>query len=342
MTQRWRLADIDAAAAAIRSGDVVAFPTETVYGAGANALSDTAVKRIFDAKGRPSDNPLIVHVPDADAARRLVAIDNDAVERDFSALASAFWPGPLTIVLRHAAPLSPLVTAGLDTVGVRVPDHDHALALLRACAVPVAAPSANLSGKPSPTNADHVFRDLGGVIAGVLDGGDTGVGLESTVVDCSREPYVVLRPGGVTLDALRRVVGHDRVVAHDGTTTTAATPRAPGMKYTHYAPSIPLHYVKGDDNAAVQRYVHELQEQSRQRVAVLTPASGGDRVVAGDRLVTCGTAGDASSVARALYACLRSFEQCDDVDVIVAYGFPSDGLGQAIMNRLLKASSTIV
>eukprot|EP00474_Spongospora_subterranea_P010689 CRZ11147.1 hypothetical protein [Spongospora subterranea] len=339
VTQRWGPADIELAAAAIKSGQVVGFPTETVYGAGANAFSDIAVKRIFDAKGRPSDNPLIVHAPDFESARKLVCMATDTIENDVGLLAKAFWPGPLTIILPSNSPISPLVTAGLDTVGIRVPDHPIAHALLVSCGVPIAAPSANLSGKPSPTSAVHVLSDLDGRIAGVLDGGSTGVGLESTVIDCTSEPYTVLRPGGVTLEQLQSVLSEGRVRSgqHED---DSMTPRAPGMKYQHYAPTAPLYYVKGNPDAVRIQIAKALDQGLR--VGLLKPASKDDCLIRGVKLITCGSHDDLESIAQQLYSCLRRFDTEDSVDVIFANGFPCAGLGAAIMNRLLKASTHII
>lgn len=223
---------ISEAAALLRSGETVAFPTETVYGLGADARNTAAVEAVFAAKGRPSDNPLIVHIARREELGRLVTEVHPVAE----ALIDAFWPGPLTLVLPvRPGVLSPLVTAGLDTVGVRMPDHPVALALLRAADCPVAAPSANRSGRPSPTLAAHVLEDLAGYIGGVLDGGAAGVGLESTVVQVQPDGTVaVLRPGGITAEQLAAVTGTEAAAAKPAASSSPA-PRAPGMKYTHYA-----------------------------------------------------------------------------------------------------------
>ncbi|MEK8133105.1 L-threonylcarbamoyladenylate synthase, partial [Paenibacillus filicis] len=250
MTSLWRVdaqnpqpADLQEAAEALRRGGTIAFPTETVYGLGADARSDAAVAAVFTAKGRPSDNPLIVHIADRSQLAELTAPPEEAV----SLLMDAFWPGPLTVVLPvREGVLSPLVTAGLSTVGIRVPDHPVARALIAASGCPVAAPSANRSGRPSPTEAGHVLHDLAGRIAGIVDGGPAGVGLESTVVELRGDTLYVLRPGGVTAAQLRRVLPAGVHVQEAAESVAAAeTPRAPGMKYAHYAPRGRLTIVRG-------------------------------------------------------------------------------------------------
>lgn len=232
--------DLQAAAACLRQGKTVAFPTETVYGLGADARSTEAVDAVFAAKGRPSDNPLIVHIAHRDQLHELVTEVNETAE----ALMSAFWPGPLTLVLPvRPGAVSPRVTAGLDTVAVRMPDHPVALPLIAAAACPVAAPSANRSGRPSPTLAAHVREDLDGRIGGIVDGGPTGVGVESTVVQASDDGTVtILRPGGITAEQLFAVaarVATDPALLAEGSAgdSTSPAPRSPGMKYTHYAPA---------------------------------------------------------------------------------------------------------
>src|SRR3954465_9353791 len=224
----------------LRKNEVVALPTETVYGLGGNAESDEAVVKIFAAKGRPVDNPLIIHIADRSQLSSFVS----EVPKTAEKLIDAFWPGPLTIIFKKKdGVLSEKATAGLSTVAVRMPDHPVALALLKSCGLPIAAPSAKSSGKPSPTNAQHVLDDLNGKIAGVIDGGATGIGVESTVIDCTEAIPVILRPGGVTKEQLEAVMGEVRVDA--ALTDEAARPKAPGMKYQHYAPNAPLFMVSG-------------------------------------------------------------------------------------------------
>src|SRR4051812_17155101 len=247
----------------LRKNEVVALPTETVYGLGGNAESDEAVAKIFAAKGRPVDNPLIIHIADRSQLSSFVS----EVPKTAEKLIDAFWPGPLTIIFKKKdGVLSQKATAGLNTVAVRMPDHPVALALLKTCGLPIAAPSANSSGHPSPTKAQHVLDDLNGKIAGVLDGGATGVGVESTVLDCTEEIPVILRPGGVTKEQLEIVIGEVHLDA--ALSDEASKPKAPGMKYQHYAPNAPLHLVDGS-KSFMQRLIEEKQNEGL-RVGVLT------------------------------------------------------------------------
>jgi len=313
----------------LRDNEVVALPTETVYGLGGNAKSDEAVEKIFAAKGRPSDNPLIIHIADKNQLKAFVAEVPEKAER----LIEAFWPGPLTIIFKRIeGVLSETATAGLTTVAVRMPDHPVALALLKSCGLPIAAPSANSSGKPSPTTAEHVLDDLNGKIAGVIDGGATGIGVESTVVDCTETIPVILRPGGVTKEQLESIVGSVHVDA--ALTDEAARPKAPGMKYRHYAPNAPLFMVSG-----TTKFLQGLVEEKRQeglRVGVLTTEENA-RLFEADVVLTCGKRAELETVAAALYDTLRRFN-LEKVDVIYSEVFPNTGVGHAIMNRLQKAA----
>ncbi|WP_027087117.1 L-threonylcarbamoyladenylate synthase [Cohnella panacarvi] len=335
------LADLNEAAAALAAGGIVAFPTETVYGLGGDAGNTEAVRRIFAAKGRPSDNPLIVHVEDASAALRLAKQVSDVERR----LMETFWPGPLTLVLpvREGA-VSPLVTAGLDTVAVRVPAHETARRLIAASGRPIAAPSANRSGRPSPTLAAHVREDLDGRIDGLLDGGPTGVGLESTVVQAAGDRIHILRPGGVTREMLQQAVGERvSVFGSDSGTGEAAAPqehapRSPGVKYAHYAPKGELLLVAGNPAAmiaAVQAQVTEAKARGL-RVGVLASSEHAPRYEA-DAVLDCGSRSEPELAAQSLYALLR---ECDDrgLDFIVAEGYEERGIGAALMNRLRKAA----
>ncbi|MFD0680702.1 MULTISPECIES: L-threonylcarbamoyladenylate synthase [unclassified Paenibacillus] len=351
MTVNWKVsavspqpAELAEAARVLREGGVVAFPTETVYGLGADARQTDAVMKIFSAKGRPSDNPLIVHIANRSQIEELAAPPDEAVSR----LLDAFWPGPLTVVLPVLpGALSEVVTAGLSTVGLRMPDHPVALQLIAAAGCPVAAPSANRSGRPSPTLAAHVLEDLGGRIDGIVDGGPTGVGLESTVVE-----YIpaaagsggggvlhVLRPGGVTAAQLRRVLPEAEVREASAHHEPAKAPRAPGMKYTHYAPRGVMTLVQGDAPervlARLQRELDEARARG-ERTGVLTYREHADALRA-DHVVACGSLGDLESVAHELYAALRGFDEAG-VGFIVAEACPETGLGAAIMNRLRKAA----
>ncbi|WP_335871466.1 L-threonylcarbamoyladenylate synthase [Bacillus sp. 2205SS5-2] len=317
------------AAQILRENDVVAFPTETVYGLGANALNNEAVSKIFTAKGRPNDNPLIVHIAKREQLDELVKQVPFAAEK----LIEAFWPGPLAIILPvKAGVLSEKVTAGLETVAVRMPDHPIALSLIEAADVPVAAPSANSSGKPSPTTAQHVLDDLFGKIAGVVDGGETGVGVESTVVDCTTDIPTVLRPGGITMEQLEEVVGE--ITVDPSLQEGKGTPKSPGMKYTHYAPDAPLLLFEGDQEA-LQQAVNDLRAQGK-KVGVLGTEETTE-TLEGAFGISCGNRSNPQTVAQKLYHTLRLFNEVD-VDIILAEVFSKEGVGLAIMNRLEKAA----
>lgn len=337
---------IDEAAAMLRKGWTVAFPTETVYGLGADARNTEAVEAVFAAKGRPSDNPLIVHIADQADLEAIVT----EVHPVAASLMKVFWPGPLTLVLPlRPGVLSPLVTAGLDTVGVRIPNHPVALALLSAAGCPVAAPSANRSGRPSPTLASHVKDDLSGYIGGVLDGGPAGVGLESTVVQVQPDGTIaVLRPGGITAEQLAAVGGAGRIdissaEAVDFTQSEASpAPRAPGMKYAHYAPRGWLGVVHGTSPLRVAQSAASLLQAAQQNGETtglllfdehyaLYPA------VPAACVVSLGSLASPEEAARSLYAALRRFDEAG-ASYILAEACPATGLGAAIMNRLMKAA----
>ncbi|MCR4419527.1 MAG: L-threonylcarbamoyladenylate synthase [Clostridia bacterium] len=330
---------ISRAARILRRGGLVAFPTETVYGLGANALSERAVRAVFAAKGRPADNPLIVHLGYAGQVAELAA----SVPPEAEMLTRRFWPGPLTLILPSNGRVAPAVTAGLDTVALRMPRHPVTLALLRRARVPVAAPSANLSGRPSPTLGRHVLQDLRGRIDLILEAGPAEVGVESTVLDLTVRPPAVLRPGGVTLEELEAVLGEVRVDPAAGTADrTEAPPRSPGMKYRHYAPRAPMCLVSGEPQAVGQR-IAELVERARlegKRVAVLVSeetAAVCRQGVSPDVLVCLGPRGNPALAAARLYAGLKA---CDRyaVDHILAEAWPEEGLGLALTNRLRKAA----
>ncbi|WP_248929360.1 L-threonylcarbamoyladenylate synthase [Paenibacillus hamazuiensis] len=322
------------AAGLLREGQTVAFPTETVYGLGADATNTEAVQAIFTAKGRPSDNPLIVHIAHRSQLDGLVLPYDETVCR----LIDAFWPGPLTIVLpARPGVLSPLVTAGLDTVGVRMPAHPVALALIDAAGCPVAAPSANRSGRPSPTRAEHVREDLGGRIGGIVDSGPTGVGLESTVVAVSGGGVHILRPGGVTAAALRAALPGAHVEDSAREVQPGEAPRSPGMKYTHYAPQGRMVVVQGASEAAVVARMR--QELAQAKAAGETTGAlaftGAAAQLDADCVLESGRG--LEQLAHRLYDALRRFDE-EGVTFIVAQGCPEEGLGAAIMNRLRKAA----
>ncbi len=325
--------DVARAAAILKNGGLLAIPTETVYGLGASGLCEEAVSRIFAVKGRPQDNPLILHVASAeDLARWCEEVPETAYR-----LAARFWPGPLTMVLRRRAVVPDRVTAGLPTVGMRCPDHPVTRAILRAALVPVAAPSANRSGRPSTTTAAHVLEDIGGRIEGIVDGGPCRVGVESTIVDLTTGPPCLLRPGGVPLEVLREVLGEVAVdKAVYGKLLGSEKPRAPGMKYTHYAPRAPLTVVCGG-GAAAARYIRaHAGEKSGvlcfDEYAPLFP----DRPV-----YRMGREDDRAAQARSVFDGLRWFDGTD-VTEIFSQCPPEEDLGLAVANRLKKAATHTV
>lgn len=345
-------AAIGEAAAVLSDGGLVAFPTETVYGLGADALNPRAVERIFAAKGRPVDNPIIVHIADSNALGGLVSNVPAAAQT----LIARCWPGPLTLVL-PAAPVVPSVTrGGLPTVAVRMPAHPVALALIRAAGCPVAAPSANRSGRPSPTTAQHVLADLGGSVELVLDGGPTPVGVESTVLDLTCDPPVLLRPGGVSLEQLVTIVGQVTVPAPGAAAAGTAAPevqvaleRSPGTRYRHYAPrarvvlvEVPPEKVLPEEAGAAQpgaelsAAVRLLWDEGL-RVGVMVTAEAASGVPEGAVVRVMGPRTDPAAVAAKLFALLRELDDAG-LDAIVVEGIPEHGLGRAVMDRLRRAA----
>jgi len=322
-------AQIDAAAAILRRGGLLAIPTETVYGLGADGLNEDAVRRIFEAKGRPQDNPLILHVPSADWLARYC----EAVPETAYRLAEAFWPGPLTMILKKKPAVPLRTTGGLDTVGMRCPDHAVTRAIIEAAGVPVAAPSANTSGRPSCTTAAHVRADMDGKIDGVVDGGACSVGVESTIVDLTVTPPRLLRPGGLPLERLQAVLGEvalDKAVTQQ--LSAGEKPRAPGMKYRHYAPKAPVTVVTGPPRS------------SARRLCALAPAGAG--LIVFDEFAplfpanvvrAIGPMADPAEQARRVFDALRSFDETD-VTEIYAQCPDATGLGLAVGNRLKKAA----
>lgn len=331
--------DFARAAALIRDGQLVAFPTETVYGLGANGLDAAACARIYEAKGRPSDNPLILHIAD------LSMLDEAAEEVPPAAahLLTAFAPGPITVIVPKAAHIPSLVTGGLSTVGVRCPAHDVARRLIRAAGVPIAAPSANISGRPSPTTAAMTAADMTGRIPLILDGGSCTWGVESTIVDCTEEGCVtILRPGAVTPEMISAELPHLTVRMDAALVSADTAPRAPGMKYTHYAPRVPLTVFAGTGTDVVGALRIEIK---RRMAAGERPAliASNDTIMALSGLLPaaytyyCGARGNQSTLAACLYDALRHFDDTDATSLL-AEGTGSVGLGIAIMNRLRKAS----
>lgn len=328
--------NIDLAAEAIRLGGLVAFPTETVYGLGADALNPKAVREIYDVKMRPLDNPIIVHVAGKDDVYRLA----ESVPRDAEKLMDLFWPGPLTLVFKASGIVPKVTTGGLDTVAIRMPKHKVALALIRASETPIAAPSANLAGRPSPTVAEHVIQDLYGRIDVIIDAGPTNIGVESTVLDLTSDPPQILRPGGATYEDLRDALG--KVDIHPSALAKSELPveraRSPGMKHKHYAPKAEMILVEGDFNLIVGK-IRELAEQharAGRKVGILATDESAPSYKVGV-IKSLGNRRDLSLAAKNLFKTLREFDE-EGVDLIIAEGLPQEGLGLAIMNRLRRAA----
>lgn len=329
-TRIFKLNEIDQAAQAIKDGQLVAFPTETVYGLGADATNEAAVKNVYLAKGRPSDNPLIVHVASIEMVERYAAeIPNSARQ-----LMKAFWPGSLTIILKiKPGSLSKTVTGGLATVAFRYPDCQPTLDLILKAGVPIVGPSANTSGKPSPTTAQHVFHDLNGKIFGILDNGPTRVGVESTVLDLSTPQSAILRPGAVTKAQIESVIGSIDLDQHH--VGINETPKAPGMKYRHYAPGVPVAIVDPQTN---WQSVNAWIEEQPSKVGVMAEKQILDAFSWPDNAVIYSLGEDVSDASSHLFAGLRFFDDQKDVASILVQGLDATGLGAAYMNRLNKSA----
>ena len=323
------------AAQILRDGGLVAFPTETVYGLGANALDEAAAKKIYAAKGRPSDNPLIAHISCLEELKPLVAYIPETGRK----LAEAYWPGPLTMVFPKSDIVPYGTTGGLDTVAVRMPSDPVANRLIRLAAVPVAAPSANTSGRPSPTTAQHVWQDMEGKIEMILDGGPVGIGVESTIVDVSGDVPTLLRPGAITMEMLRETVGRVEIdPAIQAPPSADLRPKAPGMKYRHYAPHADLQLIAGETDKVVETINALVQEKLAEgkKVGVICTDETRDRFPLGE-VRSVGALAKQETIAHNLFAVLREFDDLD-VDCIYSESFSKDHLGQAIMNRLTKAA----
>jgi len=322
----------------LKNGGLVAFPTETVYGLGGDATDKEASCKIYAAKGRPSDNPLIVHIAKFE---QLQQISKD-LPKTAKLLADAFWPGPLTMVVNKNQVIPYETTGGLDTVAVRMPNNPVALALINESGCMIAAPSANTSGRPSPTKASHVYEDLSGKIEAILDGGPVDIGLESTIVDLTEDVVTILRPGYINMDMLSEVVGEVRmdpgIVYNDKGTTEGAKPKAPGMRYKHYAPKADLTIVDGSEDKVITT-INQLSKEATakgKRVGVIATSATAGRYNDAKVLII-GDRADEQSIAHNLYDILRQFDELD-VDVIYSESFATPKMGQAIMNRLLKAA----
>lgn len=334
--QKLEMGKIQTAADLIRRGGLVAFPTETVYGLGADALNPKAVLALFEAKERPLDNPPIVHVGDAKNVYKLV----EEVPAEAERLMKKFWPGPLTLIFKRSTVVPDVTVAGLDTIAIRMPKNRVATSLIRLSGCPIAAPSANLAGKPSPTTAKHVLDDLNGRIDAVLDAGPTRIGVESTVLDMTIRPPQILRPGGTSYESLKEFLGKVElhpVVFEEKEVVIEKAP-SPGMKHKHYAPNADVIVVEGEVSAIVDK-AKELAKsfvQKGKKVGVLATDETADYYRA-DAVKSLGSRSDLAAIAKNLFRLLREFD-LEGIDIIIAEGVPSKGLGLAVMNRLRKAS----
>ena len=326
-------ASLAKAASLLRAGQVVAFPTETVYGLGANALDADAVRRIFAAKERPADNPLIAHI----ATREELSALTRFIDRRAHLLMDAFWPGPLTLIFPKSSRVPSVVSAGLDTVAVRMPSHPAAQALLRETGLPIAAPSANRSGRPSPTTAQHVLEDMDGRIPFILDGGTCGVGVESTVLDLTLDPPMVLRPGGITVEQLRAILPDVRVSdAVLRPLTPGMQARSPGMKHRHYAPKARVWVVQGSVEAVSSAIRSRYDVVASEGARPIIFCSDAHAPLYPDRLIRP-LGPDEASMAANLFSALRETDE-QNISLILAEATGTAGMGLALMNRLLRAA----
>ncbi len=319
------LSVLNEAAQTLALGGLVAFPTETVYGLGANALDNEAVSRIFVAKGRPQDNPLIVHVSNFDMLNSVVS----EVPEEAKRLIDAFWPGPLTIILKKSERVSEKVTAGLDTVAVRMPAHPMALYLIEQAGVPVAAPSANLSGSPSTTRVEHVIHDLSGRVDYIIDGGPCAVGLESTVLDVTGKEPQILRPGGVSPEEIEKVLG--KVSFDPALKDATKTPKSPGMKYRHYAPKAELYLVTGNMKEKIENEMSSLHNEGK-KVGIFCMKNYG---IEADSVLFGGE--DMNEYAKNLFHSLRTLDEAADV-IFAELPAETGGIMPALINRMMKAA----
>ncbi|MBE5812148.1 MAG: threonylcarbamoyl-AMP synthase [Clostridiales bacterium] len=315
----------------IKNNGTVIFPTETVYGLGANALSEDAVKKIFIAKGRPADNPLIVHIADFDDIYNFV----EEVPENAQRLAKAYWPGPMTLVMKKKDNIPAVVSAGLDTVGVRLPENKIARKLIRLSGYPIAAPSANLSGSPSPTTVEHVLNDMLGRVDAIIKGKDSKVGVESTVIDVTGDIPVILRPGGITAEMIKKICGDVKVAKGVDGVTNEEKPKSPGMKYKHYAPKCEIILIEKNEKQ-IENVKKEYEKiESENKVIICTKKN--KKEYKGMNLLCIGNAKKPETIARKLF---YIFRKCDDLGYKIAImeAVEEDGIGMAIMNRARRAA----
>ncbi|QSZ27037.1 threonylcarbamoyl-AMP synthase [Aceticella autotrophica] len=326
---------IEEAAKVLREGGLVAFPTETVYGLGANSLNEDAVKKIFIAKGRPQDNPLILHIAEFEDLHRYVKeIPYKAV-----ILMKKFWPGPLTMIFEKSDIVPYINTAGTNTVALRMPSNRIAHLLIKHAGVPISAPSANLSGKPSPTEVSHVIHDLNGKVDVIIDGGRCDVGVESTVLDMTEEIPIILRPGSITKEMIEKVIGEvkvDLAVSEESSGDLKA--KAPGMKYKHYSPNAEIYIVKGNLENVIKKIqeLTEIQLNNGKKVGIMATEQTSPQYCKG-YVIVVGDRNNPETIAKNLFDVLREFDN-QGIDIVYSEGFSCDEIGLAVMNRLEKAA----
>lgn len=323
--------DFYVAAGILKDGGTVIFPTETVYGLGANAMDEEATRKIFVAKGRPSDNPLIVHVDEFDKIYRYV----EEVTENAKKLADAYWPGPMTLILKKKGIIPDCVSAGLDTVGIRIPESIDARRFLEVCDLPVAAPSANLSGSPSPTTARHVIDDMMGRVDAIIQGEDCQVGVESTVIDVTGDIPIILRPGAITPEMVEMVC--QSVIIDKGVNgvTSSEKPRSPGMKYRHYAPNAKVFLVEDDDFDSM---VKRMRDEAKRDNSIILCTKQSERFFKDFNVLVIGDRDKPETIAHNLF---DAFRKCDEMgaSVIILEGIKSEGIGLAVMNRAYRAAN---
>lgn len=325
---------LNKAAEEIKNGGTVVLPTETVYGLGADALNTSAVKKIFEAKGRPQDNPLIVHVNDKNISRFAKNITKKTQD-----IIDKFWPGPLTLLVEKKDIIPDETTAGLKTVGIRMPDNEIALKLIELAGTPIAAPSANLSGKPSPTELKRCVEDLEGRVGVILGGTESEIGLESTIVDCTEETLCILRPGGITIDMLKEF---DENIYIDPAILEKQDdnfkPKAPGMKYRHYAPEAKMKIILGDEQKTIEKISEMVLNyiDAGLKVGIMTCDENAGKFKSG-KVKSLGSRKNLEEIGKNLFETLRSFDE-EGVDIILSEGYPEQGIGLALMNRMRKAA----
>jgi L-threonylcarbamoyladenylate synthase len=325
--------DIKIAADIIKSGGTVIFPTETVYGLGANALDANAVNQIFIAKGRPSDNPLIVHIDSFDKISKYVTMITDNAKK----LAEAYWPGPMTLILEKKDIIPDIVSAGLSTVGIRVPNNEIARKFIELSEVPIAAPSANISGSPSPTSVKHVIKDMNGKVDAIIKGNDCDVGVESTVIDVTGDIPVILRPGGITPEMIKKVC--KAVITDKGVngTTDNSKPKSPGMKYKHYSPNCKIILIEDNNEEKIaDKIIKKAEELSNTQLVILSTLQNEDRYI-GFNTICLGDRNRPDTIAHNLF---EAFRKCDELgyEVAVMEGIEENGIGIAVMNRARRAA----